>query len=261
MNITRIYLVTNCFGDPNKVYIGKTKNSRKNEHIKTFGNQIEYSYIDEINSIKSKDWKPLECFWIIYFKFLGFDVQNKNEGGSGADEYSEEIKLKMRKPKPKGYGKHLKDKDRIEKIRLSNKGKKHKGGENISKGKSHPIEQYDVNGKFIKLWDSRREIIEILKITNNAIGNHLSGRSNTTGGFVFKYKVKPSRKVGKKPKGFGDKITKKIIQLNKQGEFIKEWSSQKIAGKKLNIIPSDISACCRGKQKTAGGYIWKFKEN
>ena len=30
MNITYIYLVTNCYNDPNKVYIGKTKNTRKN---------------------------------------------------------------------------------------------------------------------------------------------------------------------------------------------------------------------------------------
>jgi hypothetical protein len=33
MNITKIYLVENCYGDPNKVYIGKTINSRKKVHI------------------------------------------------------------------------------------------------------------------------------------------------------------------------------------------------------------------------------------
>ena len=35
INITYIYLVENCYGDPNKVYIGKTKNSRKTQHQKT----------------------------------------------------------------------------------------------------------------------------------------------------------------------------------------------------------------------------------
>ena len=37
MDITRIYLVTNCYDDPFKVYIGKTKNNRKRDHKLRFG--------------------------------------------------------------------------------------------------------------------------------------------------------------------------------------------------------------------------------
>ena len=43
MNITRIYLVENCDGDMNKVYIGKNKkgcDSRKSTHKRTFGKEI-----------------------------------------------------------------------------------------------------------------------------------------------------------------------------------------------------------------------------
>ena len=32
------------------------------------------------------------------------------------------------------------------------------------------------------------------------------------------------------------------------------------ADRKLGITFKNISACVRGKRKTAGGYIWKYKE-
>jgi len=96
INTTKIYLVTNCYGDPNKVYIGKTKNSRKINHKITYGIQIEYTYIDELSSLDRKDWVPLESFWIEYFKFLGFEVLNKNKGGGGPSFYTDEIIQKMK---------------------------------------------------------------------------------------------------------------------------------------------------------------------
>lgn len=52
---------------------------------------------------------------------------------------------------------------------------------------------------------------------------------------------------------------KAVIQLDKQGKEIQEWESIKQAGEKLKIRKENISACCRGKRKTAGGYIWKYR--
>ena len=56
--MTKIYLVTNCYGDPNKIYIGKTKNDRYPAHRKTYGELITYDYIDEVNSLNYKIWQP-----------------------------------------------------------------------------------------------------------------------------------------------------------------------------------------------------------
>ncbi len=95
--MTKIYLVSNCFGDPNKIYIGKTKNSRKKDHRITFGKQIVYEYIDEINSLKSKDWAPLETFWIQHFKDYGYELMNKNNGGCGMGFCTQETKDKISK--------------------------------------------------------------------------------------------------------------------------------------------------------------------
>jgi hypothetical protein len=52
---------------------------------------------------------------------------------------------------------------------------------------------------------------------------------------------------------------KPVLQYDLQGNFIKEWVSQKEVELTLNYIKGSISSCCRNKQKTAFGFIWKFK--
>jgi len=96
--VTKIYLVENCYEDPNKVYIGKTINSRKYNHKKTYGDQIIYTFIDEINSLNRKDWEPLESYWIEQFRQWGFDIVNKRKkGGMGPEFLSKEAREKKSK--------------------------------------------------------------------------------------------------------------------------------------------------------------------
>lgn len=52
---------------------------------------------------------------------------------------------------------------------------------------------------------------------------------------------------------------KKIIQLTKDGKFIKEWDCIKKASEKLGICMTSICAVARGKAKTAGNYKWQYK--
>lgn len=54
---------------------------------------------------------------------------------------------------------------------------------------------------------------------------------------------------------------KSIIQYNLDGSFKKEWPSIEAAYKGLKTSPANISAVLHGRQKTAKGFIWKFKEN
>lgn len=53
---------------------------------------------------------------------------------------------------------------------------------------------------------------------------------------------------------------KPIIQYDKEGNFIKEWFSIRESSEQNNVKEQNISACCRGKIKYAGGFIWKYKE-
>jgi hypothetical protein len=52
---------------------------------------------------------------------------------------------------------------------------------------------------------------------------------------------------------------KPVLQFDKQGNFIKEYPSQSQASRKNKISQTNISRVCLGKRKTAGGFIWKFK--
>lgn len=62
-----------------------------------------------------------------------------------------------------------------------------------------------------------------------------------------------------KPNGFGDKLSKPICQYDLDGNFIKEWKSQKEVKQKLGINPANIWSNLKGLTKKAGGFIWKFK--
>lgn len=54
--------------------------------------------------------------------------------------------------------------------------------------------------------------------------------------------------------------TKKVVQYDLQMNKIKEFNSQMEASKELNIINTNISKCCLEKQKTCGGFIFRFVE-
>lgn len=58
--------------------------------------------------------------------------------------------------------------------------------------------------------------------------------------------------------GLRRNIVKSINQYDKNGNFIKKWDSIMQAERCLKISNTSISACCLGKKKSAGGYIWKF---
>ena len=52
-----------------------------------------------------------------------------------------------------------------------------------------------------------------------------------------------------------EKIT---IQLTPNNEIVKIFWSTKQINRELLIFSGDVSKCCNGKQKSAGGYHWKY---
>lgn len=56
------------------------------------------------------------------------------------------------------------------------------------------------------------------------------------------------------------KVRKPVVQCDKNGNVIRVWNSGKEASLALNINAGNIALCCTGKHKTAGGYVWKHKE-
>jgi hypothetical protein len=64
-----------------------------------------------------------------------------------------------------------------------------------------------------------------------------------------------------RPRGEKHSKARCVVQLNKDGTFVCEWAYIRLAGKTLNISESHISACCRNERKSAGGFVWKYKED
>jgi hypothetical protein len=201
-NITKIYIVTNIDNDPNKVYIGKTKNSRKADHRHNLGKQISYTIVDEIDSINKEEWKLLETKWIQYYKDIGYNVINKNKGGGGPTFHTDTAKQKIGNSvseKLKGRESPMKGRKHTEETKhqqsISAIGK-HKGGGFT--GKKHktesllkickPIYQIDpISGITISEFTSVDDALRQLNI--KGISNVLKGRAKTAGGFKWKYKT------------------------------------------------------------------------
>ena len=77
---------------------------------------------------------------------------------------------------------------------------------------------------------------------------------------LHREQMRNSGKIGAK---LGGKITRKkqsipIIQFTKDGSFIKEWPSAREAERQLGIAHQHICQCCKGRCKSAGGFVWRY---
>ena len=51
---------------------------------------------------------------------------------------------------------------------------------------------------------------------------------------------------------------KAVNQYDKNNNFIRQWDSIKSISNELGIDSGLLSRCCHNKNKTAGGFIWRF---
>jgi predicted GIY-YIG superfamily endonuclease len=157
-------------------------------------------------------------------------------------------------------------KEQKKKISQAKKGQKY----NIPEGRIHGSKGKSKPKGFMS--DELREKISIAnkgKKHNKVHSNKGIPRSEETKLKIGKSNSKP------KPKGFGDLIkskvnykligeknSKPILQLDKQNNLINEFKSIKDALECLNKSPNNscITSCLKGRQKTAFGFIWKYKK-
>ena len=59
---------------------------------------------------------------------------------------------------------------------------------------------------------------------------------------------------------YNERLSRKILQYSRSGEFIREWQGAREVERLLGINHQNISKCCKGRYKSACGFIWRYKE-
>ena len=124
-----------------------------------------------------------------------------------------------------------------------------------SRGKS--VSQYTKEGELIRTYKSIREATKKTGINN--IGICVRGNSKYAGGFVW---IESSKSFEDWVKKVCSKIKDKektILQIDKNGNIVKEYRSESEVERITGIKKLIISRICRGKHRQFGDFIWKFK--
>ncbi len=68
-----------------------------------------------------------------------------------------------------------------------------------------------------------------------------------------------ARKVFPNPTPQRNNRQKRVVQLSLEGDPVREWVSIAEAARHAGVAAPNITSCCAGTQRTAGGYRWAYK--
>ncbi len=253
-----------------KVYIGITKQKVKERwqnglgyrNCSLFYNSIKkykwknFEHIILFTNLTKEEAEQKEIELIKYYKSncrkYGYNIEN----GGHCNIMSEETKEKIRK---KAIGRKMSD-DFKEKCRINNTGKKvsQKTKDKMSKSQlgKHSIKtnQYDLDGNYIKTWNSAREAAKYYNIDEGNITQCCRKRSKSCNNFIWRY-YNDTEKV---EKYFKKKCTKKVICIDNNVIY----NSIKEASEKLDVSKNKISLICNNhkRYKSVKGLRFKFYE-
>ena len=276
MNNICIYKHTSPSG---KVYIGQTGQKPENRWdngrgyksgyfycaIKKYGwdnikHEILFTGLDQLNA------DIIEEDLIYYYKQIGKSYNlatggKVNRGWKHSDETKEKLRILS-------TGRTLSDEAK-EKIRLSKLGENNPNygkspseeiRQKISKAlkgkRAKRVKQIDPeSGEVVKIWNSQTEACEFYNGNPSLISDAIR-RNSLTKGYYWRFEDDNTPLIKKK-----NPLNKEVEQIDKNTlEVIKVWDSLSEVERQLNISTSNISNVCKGKRKTAGGFIWRMKE-
>ena len=235
-----IYKIRNKIN--NKIYIGKSIENNPNYFgsgisitmaIKKHGkNNFEKDILEKCENLEELNEK--EKFWIKEYnstnRKTGYNIAEGGNGGNTRKGYSDSKLVE--------YQKKISDSvSKSEKYRLfvhNTKGKKRPQ-------QSKKMKELYSQGK-IKPWNLGKKTSEETKqkISEKNRGKKLSEDARN--------KISKSKNV-------------QIIMLNVDGTIIRFFDSIKDASQTMGINRCCISDCLNGRQKTAGGHKWVFKDS
>lgn len=192
--------------------------------IKKYGwNNFEHIIIEE-NILTLKEAKQREIYWISYFNSYQHGY-NSTPGGDGGHRWT------------------IKQKERLRKRCLGKKV-----SEETKKKLSEALKKRWAN---VTKKDKEKPVEKTVRTSWNK-GKHHSDET--------KEKIKQKNLNREYKDEWSDKLRKPILQCNLDGEVIARFKGMGVAERATGIPERNISNVCRGKRKTAGGYIWKYAD-
>ena len=129
--------------------------------------------------------------------------------------------------------------------------------DNIRSAQFKPVYQYDLNGYYITSYEDFHEAEEVTGIKSYGINICCRGDLISYMGYRWSFEKHDKIQSVEELYNYDDKY-KPIIQYDKNMIFIKIWKSISDASRELDINKHSIIKCCKGKQKTSGGYIFRY---
>lgn len=213
-------------------------------NIRKDGLRPELLILDEV---PIDNWQYWERFYISLYKTYGFNLVNYTNGGDGATLSNRGSWKKGNVPHNKGVPCKEETKKKI-KDALT-------GVSNVSSYK--PIIQYDLQYNEIKRYKCVKDAIKESNglFSASKISNCCKGIRTHHRGFIWKYDNNDELLI--EPIILGEKS---VIQYDKKNNELNTFLSIKEASDKTGVLSPNICSCCRGKTKSAGGFVWKYKQ-
>ena len=117
------------------------------------------------------------------------------------------------------------------------------------------VEQYDLEGNLVKIWDSVKEIYTTTEFKNDGISDCSKGLRDSYKGYKWKI-INTKKDIKYNP------ITaaKSILQYDINGNFIKRFDSGESVKRELGIDAHLVRGCCNKVYNTSKGFIWIFQQ-
>lgn len=202
-----IYKITNHL---NQIYIGQSMNLEYREKVyrdlrcklqpkiynSILNNRWETHSFEIIEECEIDKLNKRERYYQEYYDTVNNGLNSIYVGVNDGNRcWTEEMKNKLRKPKPEGFGEKLsktlleKGEDHASK-QIESRNKRRETHHN--KGDKHPLVkpviQYDLNGNFINEYFGTRDAYRKTGISYSHIGDVCLGKRKTAGKYIWKYK-------------------------------------------------------------------------
>lgn len=265
-----------CSNECNKLYHIKTQRTKETPYSKEYLQELcnKYNTLDEIGFILHRTKGTVKRYLLVHGLFEDF-MRKRNFHTTPVLQYDTDMNFIKEWPCVADAQETL----NICHINLVCKGKRKSAGgffwkykENDSSFCKKDIQQevyknapddvtvlqYDIEGNFICEYATVEEASQATNTNKTSIILCLQGKHTQANHYIWKYKNGDIVQHIDSPKI--DTITRTpVVMYDIKGNIVNEFPSIKEAASITGVSRSGINQCLRGSTKSAGGYIWKYK--